>query len=41
MPDYEETLNYNITSYTDQKWPLGQTITWPRSYRYDLSGNYS
>ena len=41
MPDYQKTILNDRTDYLDQEYPLGSEITWPRQYRYDISGNYS
>jgi len=41
MPDYEKVISRDSVSYSDQEYPLGSEITWPRQYRYDISGNYS
>ncbi len=41
LPDYEKNILYNEVTYTDQEWPLGENITWPRQYKYDISGNFA
>lgn len=41
LPDYEKNISYNIITYTDQEWPLGENTTWPRQYKYDISGNFA
>ena len=41
FPDYEKVISKDSVSYLDQEYPLGREITWPRQYKYDISGNYS
>ena len=41
LPDYEKIIPFDSVSYTDQEYPLGENITWPRQYKYDISGNFA